>query len=93
MQFELPRRQRKSFEAIAKSSLSDKFNKEQSIDTFNKIKKEYANSPNTFGSSSGKKEAVLELLVIVGNQIGEEYKDCEVLFKQGVPGINKIKSS
>nr|ADD96076.1 hypothetical protein [uncultured organism MedDCM-OCT-S04-C478] len=39
MQFELPRRQRKSFEAIAKSSLSDKFNKEQAIDTFNKIKK------------------------------------------------------
>ena len=55
MQFELPRRQRKSFEAIAKSSLSDKFNKEQAIDTFNKIKKEYENSPNTFGSSSGKK--------------------------------------
>ena len=60
---------------------------------FNKIRKEYENSPNTFGSSSGKKEAVLELLVIVGNQIGEEYKDCEVSFKQGVPEINKIKSS
>ena len=55
MQFELPRRQRKSFEAITKSSLSDKFNKEQSIEVFNKIRKEYENSPNTFGSSSGKK--------------------------------------
>ena len=31
MQFELPRRQRKSFEAITKASLSDKFNKEIEI--------------------------------------------------------------
>lgn len=93
MQFELPRRQRKSFESITKSSLSEKFNKEQSIDTFNKIKKEYENSPNTFGSSSGKKDSVLELLVIVGNQISEEYKDCEVSLKQGVPEISKIKST
>ena len=59
---------------------------------FNKIKKEYENSPNTFGSSSGKKESVMELLVIVGNQIAGEYKDCEVSIKQGVPEINKIKS-
>ena len=33
------------------------------------IKKEYENSPNTFGSTPGKKESVMELLVIVGNQI------------------------
>ena len=58
----------------------------------NKIKKEYENSPNTFGSSSGKRESVLELLVIVGNQIASEYKDCEVSVKQGVPEINKSKS-
>ena len=62
------------------------------LEVFNKIKKEYENSPNTFGSSSGKKESVMELLVIVGNQIAGEYKDCEVTIKQGVPEINKIKS-
>ena len=55
MQFDLPRRQRKSFEVITKTALSDKLNKEQAIEVFNKIKKEYENSPNTFGSSSGKK--------------------------------------
>ena len=43
-------------------------------------------------SSSVKKESVMELLVIVGNQIAGEYKDCEVSIKQGVPEINKIKS-
>ena len=52
MQFDLPRRQRKSFEVITKTALSDKLNKEQAIEVFNKIKKEYENSPNTFGSSS-----------------------------------------
>ena len=76
MQFDLPRRQRKSFEVITKTALSDKLNKDQAIEIFNKIKKEYENSPNTFGSSSGKKESVMELLVIVGNQIAGEYKDC-----------------
>ena len=55
-------------------------------------KRQYENSPNTFGSSSGKKESVLELLIIVGNQIASEYKDCEVSIKQGVPEINKIRS-
>jgi len=53
MQFDLPRRQRKSFEVITKTALSDKLNKEQAIEVFNNIKKEYDNSPNTFGSSSG----------------------------------------
>ena len=76
MQFDLPRRQRKSFEVITKTALSNKLNKEQAIEVFNKIKK----------------ESVMELLVIVGNQIAGEYKDCEVLIKQGVPEINKIKS-
>ena len=74
MQFDLPRRQRKSYEVITKTALSDKLNKEQAIEVFNNIKKEYENSPNTFGSSSGKKESVMELLVIVGNQIASEYK-------------------
>ena len=92
MKFDLPRRQRKSFEVITNTALSEKLNKDQAIEIFNKIKKEYENSPNTFGSSSGKKESVMELLVIVGNQIAGEYKDCEVLIKQGVPEINKTSS-
>ena len=92
MQFDLPRRQRKSFEVITKTALSDKWNIDQAIEIFNKNKKDSENTPNTFGSSSGKKESVMELLVIVGNQIAGEYKDCEVSIKQGVPEINKIKS-
>ena len=92
MKFDLPRRQRKSFEVITKTALSEKLNKDQAIEIFNKIKKEYENSPNTFGSSSGKKESVMELLVIVGNQIAGEYKDCEISIKQGVPEINKTSS-
>ena len=31
MQFDLPRRQRKSFEVITKTALSDKLNKEQAL--------------------------------------------------------------
>ena len=44
------------------------------------------------GPLQEKKESVMELLVIVGNQIAGEYKDCVVSIKQGVPEINKIKS-
>ena len=82
----------KVLKLLQKLPYQKKINKEQAIEVFNKIKKEYENSPNTFGSSSGKKESVMELLVIVGNQIAGEYKDCEVSIKQGVPEINKIKS-
>jgi len=39
MQFDLPRRQRKSFEVITKTALSNKLNKEQAIEVFNKKKK------------------------------------------------------
>ena len=101
MQFELPRRQRKSFESITKSSLSEKFNKEQSIDAFNKVKNEYEKArklhagkigPPSY-SNDGTKEEYLELLIIISDQIASEYKDFEVSFKQGVPEISKIKSS
>ena len=57
------------------------------------FKKEYNNSPVTFGSSSGKKEALLELLVITASQIATEYKDCDVVLNQGVPEIKKVRSS
>jgi len=93
MQFELPRRHRKSFEVTTKKKLSEKFNKSQSIEMFEIIKKEYKNSPPTFGSSSGKRESLLELLIITGNQIANEYKDCDVVMNQGIPEIKKVKTS
>ena len=93
MQFELPRRHRKSFEVTTRKKLSEKFNKSQSIEMFEIIKKEYKNSPPTFGSSSGKREALLELLIITGNQIANEYKDCDVVMNQGIPEIKKVKTS
>jgi|TARA_B100001094_G_scaffold220232_1_gene214270 hypothetical protein len=93
MQFELPRRHRKSFEVTTRKKLSEKFNKSESLDVFEVIKKEYKNSPPTFGSSSGKKESLLELLIITGNQIAKEYKDCDVVMTQGIPEIKKVKPS
>ena len=93
MQFELPRRHRKSFEVTTRKKLSEKFNKSESLDVFEVIKKEYKNSPPTFGSSSGKKESLLELLIITGNQIAKEYKDCDVVMTQGIPEIKKGKPS
>jgi hypothetical protein len=93
MQFELPRRHRKSFEVTTRKKLSEKFNKSESLDVFEVIKKEYKNSPPTFGSSSGKKESLLELLIITGNQIAKEYKDCDVVMTQGIPEIKKVKAS
>ena len=93
MQFELPRRHRKSFEVTTRKKLSEKFNKSESIELFEGIKKEYKNSPPTFGSSSGKKESLLELLIITGNQIANEYKDCDVVMTQGIPEIKKVRTS
>ena len=93
MQFEFPRRHRKSFEVTTRKKLSEKFNKSESIEVFEVIKKEYKNSPPTFGSSSGKKESLLELLIITGNQIANEYKDCDVVMTQGIPEIKKVRTS
>lgn len=93
MQFELPRRHRKSFEVTTRKKLSEKFNKSESLEVFEVIKKEYKNSPPTFGSSSGKKESLMELLIITGNQIAKEYKDCDVVMTQGIPEIKKVKTS
>jgi hypothetical protein len=93
MQFELPRRHRKSFEVTTRKKLSEKFNKSESLDVFEVIKKEDKKSPPTFGSSSGKKESLLELLIITGNQIAKEYKDCDVVMTQGIPEIKKVKTS
>ena len=41
MQFELPRRHRKSFEVSTKKKLNTKFNKSESLEIFETIKNEY----------------------------------------------------
>ena len=93
MKFELPRRHRRNFEVSTKKKLSDNFNKKESLEIFEIIKKEYENSPNTFGSSIGKKESQLELLIIVANQIISEYKDFEIILNKGIPEIIKVKTA
>ena len=35
----------------------------------------------------------LEMLIVIGNQISNEYKDLQIDLKQGIPEINKNKSS
>ena len=93
MKFELPRRHRKSYEAIAKRKIDENLNKEESLEIFDKIKKEYKNSPRSFGSNTGKKEMNLEMLIVIGNQISNEYQDVQIDLKQGIPELNKGKSS
>ena len=55
------------------------------------VKKTYYIAPNTFGSAKVKKEDTLEMLMIRSDQISKEYKDCEVIWRQGVPEITKVK--
>ena len=55
------------------------------------VKNTYSMAPNTFGSAKGKKEETLEMLMIISDQISKEYKDCEVIWRQGVPEITKVK--
>ncbi len=93
MKFELPRRHRKSYEAVTKRKIDEKLNKEESLEIFDKIKKEYNNSPRSFGSNSGKKEMNLEMLIVIGNQISNEYKDLQIELRQGVPEISKKTAS
>ena len=93
MKFQLPRRHRKSYEAIAKRKIDENLNKEESLEIFDKIKKEYNNSPRSFGSNTGKKEMNLEMLIVIGNQISNEYQDVQMDLKQGIPELNKGKSS
>jgi len=92
MKFELPRRHRKSFEQITKNKIDHNYNKIESIEAFDNIKKSYIKSPVTFGSKGGRKESLLELCIIVGNQIANEYKDCDVVINKGIPEIIKVKS-
>ena len=93
MKFQLPRRHRKSYEAIAKKKIDENLNKEESLEIFDKIKKEYNNSPRSFGSNTGKKEMNLEMLIVIGNQISNEYQDVQIDLKHGIPELNKGKSS
>ena len=91
MKFNLPRRQRKSFESVSGKSLDSNLNKKEALEIFENVKKNYSSAPNSFGSQTGKKEEVLEMLLIISDQIASEYKDCEVALKQGVPEIIKVK--
>ncbi len=91
MKFNLPRRQRKSFESVSGKSLDSNLNKKEALEIFKNVKKSYSSAPNSFGSQTGKKEEVLEMLLIISDQIASEYKDCEVALKQGVPEIIKVK--
>ena len=91
MKFNLPRRQRKSFESVSGKSLDSNLNKKEALEIFENVKKSYSLAPNSFGSQTGKKEEVLEMLLIISDQIAKEYKDCEVALKQGVPEITKVK--
>ena len=91
MKFKLPRRQRKSFEPIVGESTENNFNKIQSFEIFENVKKEFMKSPKTFGSKSGKQDDILEMLLILSHQISLEYKDVSVVLKQGVPEIIRKK--
>ena len=90
MKFKLPRRQRKSFETISGKPIDTNLNKKEALEIFEMVKKTYSIAPNTFGSAKGKKEDTLEMLII-SDQISKEYKDCEVIWRQGVPEITKVK--
>ena len=57
------------------------------------IRDRYNNSPRSFGSNTGKKEMNLEMLIVIGNQISNEYKDLQIDLKQGIPEINKNTST
>ena len=92
MKFNLPRRQRKSFDSITKKMISDNFNKTESKELFINIRKQYIDAPRSFGANQGKKEATLELLIIIGDQIAKEYKDIEVAMVLGVPELSKKKA-
>ena len=91
MKFKLPRRQRKSFESISGESTDKNLNKKEALEVFETIKQNFSLAPNSFGSKKGKKEEVLEMLLIIGDQIANEYADCEIILKQGIPEITKVK--
>ena len=91
MKFNLPRRQRKSFESIIGASSNNNFNKTKSIEVFENVKKEFMKSTKNFGSNTGKQDDILEMLVILSHQIAMEYKDLNVVLKQGIPEIIKEK--
>jgi hypothetical protein len=90
--FSGPVRSENGFEQITKNKIDHNFNKIESIEVLDLIKKQYVKSPITFGSANGKKESLLELCIIVSNQIAHEYKDCSVVFNKGIPEIKKVKS-
>ena len=72
-------------------TIETNLNKKEALEIFEMVKEIYSSAPNTFGSAKGKKEDALEMLMIISDQISKEYKDCEVIWRQGVPEITKVK--
>jgi len=66
--------------------------KTESTELFSNVRKQYTDAPRTFGANEGKKEATLELLIIIGNQIAEEYKDLQIEMVLGIPELSKKKA-
>ena len=55
------------------------------------VKKDLFYCSKYFWFCERKKEDTLEMLMIISDQISKEYKDCEVIWRQGVPEITKVK--
>ena len=55
MKFNLPRRQRKSFELVSGKSLDSNLNKKEALEIFENVKKSYSSAPNSFGSKKSAK--------------------------------------
>jgi|TARA_A100001037_G_scaffold102648_1_gene93387 hypothetical protein len=92
MNFKLPRRHRKNFEIISNKKIEENFNENECMEIFEQIKNEYKKAPNSFGSNEGRKESYLELLLIISDQIANEYKSVDVQLTQGIPDLTKSKS-
>ena len=87
MKFTVPRRHRKAFDTYSEKKLGQNFSKEESQNLLDNIIKAHSESPKSYGTNTGKKEASLELAIIVANQISIEYKNIKVELERGVPKL------
>jgi len=87
MKFIIPRRHRKAFDNYSEKKLDQNFTKEDARNLLDNIIEAYNKSPESYGTNTGKKEASLELSMIVANQISTEYKDIEVELERGIPKL------
>lgn len=87
MKFIIPRRHRKAFDTYSEKKLDQNFSKEDAQNLLNNIIEAHNKSPESYGTNTGKKEASLELAIIVANQISTEYKGIEVELERGIPKL------